>query len=132
MCRGTLTFSFSAMHTAALLDHFRNPRNSGDLAAPAVVVEVENPACGDTLRLSALWENGRIAKAAYRTRGCTAAIAAGSVLTVLLTGRTAQETAAIGVADIEAALGGLPAESKHVAALCRDAVYALLRASEVK
>lgn len=118
------------MPTPELLDHFRNPRNTGDLSAPAVTVEIENPACGDTLRLSARWENGRIANIGYRTRGCAAAIAAGSALTVWLTGRSAAEAASLTLDDIDAALGGLPAESKHVAVLCRDAVRALLRASK--
>ena len=120
------------MHSPELLDHFRNPRNAGDLPAPAVTVEVSNPACGDTLRLSGRWEDGRIAAIGYRTRGCTAAIAAGSALTVLLSGRTAAEAAAIRQAEVEAALGELPAESKHVLVLCLDAVRALLRASGVK
>ena len=120
------------MHSPELLDHFRNPRNVGDLPVPAVRAEVSNPACGDTLRLSVRWEDGRIAEVGYRTRGCTASIAAGSALTELLAGRTAAEALAISTDDIDRSLGGLPAESKHAAVLCRDAVRALVRASGVK
>jgi len=97
-----------------------------------VMAEVSNPACGDTLRLSVRWQEGRIAEARYRTRGCTASIAAGSALTELLSGRSAKEAAEVSAEEIEAALGGLPAESKHAAVLCRDAVRAVLRASGVK
>ena len=120
------------MYSPELLEHFRNPRNVGELPSPAVTVEVSNPACGDTLRLSVRWEDGRIAQAVYRTRGCTASIAAGSALTELLAGRTPDEAASVSADDIEAAVGGLPAASKHAAVLCRDAVRALLRVSVVK
>ena len=96
------------------------------------MAEVSNPACGDTLRLSVRWEEGRIAEVRYRTRGCTASIAAGSALTELLAGRSAVEALAVSTEDIERAVGGLAAESKHAAVLCRDAVRALVRASDVK
>ena len=49
------------MHSERLLDHFQNPRNAGELAPPAVKVDVTNPACGDMLRLSARFEKGRVA-----------------------------------------------------------------------
>jgi nitrogen fixation NifU-like protein len=114
------------MYSDQLLDHFKNPRNVGELAAPAAVAEVSNPACGDILKLSARWEDGRVAEAAYKVRGCTASIAAGSALTVLIRGRTRRELEAITAAEIESAVGGLPPESKHAAVLCRDAIKALL------
>jgi nitrogen fixation NifU-like protein len=104
----------------------------GELGPPAVSAEVSNPACGDTLRLSVLWMDDRIAQAAFRCRGCTASVAAGSALTELLFGRNAQEAALLRKSDLEAAVGGLPAESRHAADLCIDAVRAVLRASGVK
>ncbi len=117
------------MYSPELLEHFRNPRNTGDLPHPALTVDVVNPACGDTLRLSVLWgQDGRILQAAYRIRGCTASIAAGSALTELLIGRTVTEAAALHSAEIEDALGGpLAAESNHATALCVDAVRASVR-----
>jgi nitrogen fixation protein NifU and related proteins len=114
------------MYSDQLLDHFKNPRNVGELAPPASVVEVSNPACGDILRLSVRFENARVVAAAYKVRGCTASIAAGSALTELLQGRTRHELAVLSSAEIEAAVGGLTTESKHAAVLCRDAVKALL------
>jgi nitrogen fixation NifU-like protein len=108
-----------------LLEHFRNPRNVGELAPPAVVVEVSNPVCGDVLRLSARFEDGRIAEAAFKTRGCTASIASGSALTELIVGRTLPELALLKAGDVDAAVGGLSAESKHAAVLCIDAVKKL-------
>lgn len=116
------------MYSEKLLGHFKNPRNVGELAPPAVTVEVSNPVCGDILRLSARFEQGRIAAVRYRTRGCTASIAAGSALTELLEGKTVEEAARLVPADIDKAVGGLSAESKHAAVLAIDGVRALLQA----
>ena len=114
------------MLSEKLLDHFQNPRNVGELAAPAALVEVANPACGDVLRLSARFENGRVAEVRYQVRGCTASIAAGSALTELVAGKSVSELKSIRAADVEAAVGGLAAESKHAAVLCIDALRALI------
>jgi nitrogen fixation NifU-like protein len=114
------------MYPARLLDHFQNPRNVGQLEPPALMVEVSNPACGDILRLSVRVEGGRAAEACYKVRGCTASIAAGSALTEWLTGKTREEIAAFDPAVMDQLLGGLPAESKHAARLCADAVKSLL------
>ena len=115
------------MYSPRLLDHFQNPRHVGELPAPAVTVEVANPACGDILRLSVRFEGDRAAEARYKTRGCTASIAAGSVLAEWVTGKTYAELAALQPATIDEAVGGLSPESKHAAVLCIDAVRALLR-----
>jgi nitrogen fixation NifU-like protein len=109
-----------------LIEHFRNPRNVGELPAPAVTVEVSNPVCGDILRLSALFDAGCIAQCGFKVRGCTASIAAGSALTELISGRDKAGLKKLSAADIELAVGGLSNESKHAAALCIDAVRALL------
>jgi NifU-like protein involved in Fe-S cluster formation len=117
------------MYSELLLEHFRNPRNVGDLEPPAITVEVSNPACGDILRLSARFESDRVAEARYRTRGCTASIAAGSALTQWMTGKSRTALRGLRAADIEDAVGGLQPESKHAAVLCLDGVKALLKSS---
>ena len=117
------------MFSERLLDHFQNPRNVGRLDEPAIVIEVSNPICGDELTLSARVEEGRIAEVRYQTRGCTASIAAGSALTELLHGRTMDEAAAVTEPQIEEAVGGLPAASKHAARLALDAARALANAA---
>jgi nitrogen fixation NifU-like protein len=114
------------MMSPQLIDHFQNPRNVGELAAPAIQVEVSNPVCGDELRLSVLFEDSKVAAVRYRIRGCTASIAAGSALTELLLANTLDQITA---GDVEAAVGGLPAASKHAAVLCMDAVRKLRAAS---
>jgi nitrogen fixation protein NifU and related proteins len=109
-----------------LIDHFRNPRNVGELPPPAITIEVSNPICGDILRLSARIEAGRIARSGFKVRGCTASIASASALTELLAGRDKADLKSLTASDIEQAVGGLSNESKHAAALCLDAVRALL------
>jgi len=117
------------MHSERLLDHFQNPRNPGELGPPAIKVDVTNPACGDMLRLSARFEDGRVAEARFLTRGCTAAIAASSALTEWMTGKTDAELRLLAPGIIEGAVGGLEPASKHAAVLCVDALRHLLAAA---
>jgi nitrogen fixation NifU-like protein len=114
------------MYPPRLIEHFQNPRNVGELAPPAITVEVANPACGDILRLSVRFADGRAAEVRYKVRGCTASIAAGSALTEWIAGKTRGELAAFDTALIDQAVGGLPAASKHAAVLCADGVKKLL------
>jgi nitrogen fixation NifU-like protein len=110
-----------------LIEHFRNPRNVGALPAPAVTVEVSNPVCGDILRLSVSFADGRVQAVRYKVRGCTASIAAGSALTELMTGLDHAGLKALGREDVENAVGGLSNESKHASLLCVDAVRAAFK-----
>jgi nitrogen fixation NifU-like protein len=114
------------MYSERLLDHFQNPRNVGELPPPAVTVEVSNPACGDILRLSVRFEKDRAVECRYKTRGCTASIAAGSALTEWMTGKTAAQMADLRAGSLEDVLGGLSPESKHAAILSVDGVRAIL------
>jgi nitrogen fixation NifU-like protein len=115
------------MYPEPLLEHFRNPRNVGELPPPAIAVEASNPACGDVLRLSVRFEGGVAAEVRYRVLGCTAAIAAGSALSEWARGKTREDLEQFDLAVIDEALGGLPPASKHAAALCADAIRLLLR-----
>jgi nitrogen fixation protein NifU and related proteins len=115
------------MYSKQLIDHFENPRNSGNLEYPSANVVVSNPACGDTLQLSVRVTDEQVAEVRYLVRGCTASIAAGSALTELLAGRCRAEVAQVTAAMVEEALGGLPAESRHAAALCAAAVKELVK-----
>jgi nitrogen fixation NifU-like protein len=117
------------VHSELLLEHFRNPRNIGQLAPPAITVDVTNPACGDLLRLSARFEDGRIAEARFQVRGCTASIAAGSALSEWMIGKTRAELLGLTAEIIELALGGLEPASKHAAVLCVDGAKALTRSA---
>jgi NifU-like protein involved in Fe-S cluster formation len=112
-----------------LIDHFRHPRNVGELPPPAITVEVSNPICGDILRLSALIEEGRVTEVRYRVRGCAASIACGSALTELLRGADRAGLKGVTKEEVERAVGGLSNESKHAAVLCADAAGALLKSA---
>ena len=114
------------MFNDAVLDHFRNPRNAGDLPGATATVEVTNPVCGDVLRLAARVEGDRIAEARFKTQGCVAAIASSSVLTELLEGKSLREAKTVTPEEISNTLGGLPAATYHAAQLCADALEALL------
>jgi len=68
------------MYSAQVLDHFQNPRGVGELPDATVSVEVQNPACGDVMRLSLRVVDGRVVDARFRAKGCVPAIACGSRL----------------------------------------------------
>ncbi len=114
------------MYSAQLLDHFQNPRNAGELPDADATAEIENPACGDVLRLSLKSTEGRITEARFKARGCVAAIACGSALTELVVGKTPDEAEDLRREDVIAALGGLPQASTHAAQLALDALSAAL------
>jgi nitrogen fixation NifU-like protein len=114
------------LFSKAVLDHFSNPRNAGNLADATASVEVSNPVCGDILRLAAHVENGRILEARFLCRGCTTAIACASVLTEQISGHTLVEAQSLTPDSVSEALGGLPAATLHGAQLATDALAALL------
>jgi len=113
------------MFTDAVLDHFRNPRNAGQLPDADATVEVSNPVCGDILKLAVRLEASRIIQARFLCRGCTTAIACASFLTEQLLNRSLTEVRAITPESISEALGGLPATTFHGAQLAADALRAL-------
>jgi nitrogen fixation protein NifU and related proteins len=114
------------MFSKAVLDHFRNPHNAGELPGATATIESTNPVCGDILKLSARMESGRIAEARFLCRGCTTAIACASLLTEQLRGRTLTEARSITAESLSSSLGGLPPATFHGAQLAADAATALL------
>jgi nitrogen fixation NifU-like protein len=114
------------MFSEAVLEHFRNPRNAGELPDATVTVEVSNPVCGDILKLAVRIADGRIAEARFLCRGCTTSIACASVLTEQLNNRTLVEVRAVNAESLSQSLGGLPAATYHGAQLAADGIVALL------
>jgi nitrogen fixation protein NifU and related proteins len=114
------------MYSPQLLDHFQNPRNAGEIADADATAELENPACGDVLRLTLKISEGRIAEARFKAKGCVAAIACASALTELIAEKTPQEAQKLRREDVSAAVGGLPQASNHAAQLALDALAAAL------
>ncbi len=114
------------MFSESVLDHFRNPRNAGELPDATATVEVSNPVCGDILKLSARFVNGHIEEARFLCRGCTTSIACASILTEALRGRTPAEASGVTAETLSLSLGGLPPATFHGAQLAAGAVHALL------
>ena len=115
------------MYSAQLLDHFQNPRNAGEVADADASAEIENPACGDVLRLTLKIIAGRVAEIRFQAKGCVPSMACGSALTELVAGRTLDETRALDRTRLIAAVGGLPQASTHAVQLALDALSAALR-----
>src|SRR5260370_33651475 len=86
-CSSSTAFGIlPGMFSETVLDHFRNPRNAGELPGATATIEVSNPVCGDILKLSARIADGHIAEARFLCRGCTTSIACASMLTEKLIG----------------------------------------------
>lgn len=114
------------MYSSAVLDHFKNPRNAGEVQDATAVVEVSNPVCGDVLRLSAKTNEGIISACRFKAQGCVTAVACASILTELLFGKSLTEARLITAAQISSALGGLEQATFHGAQLAADATSVLL------
>ena len=109
-------------YSATFKDHLAHPRNVGELPEASVVVEENNPVCGDRLRLSLIVDNDRVEAARYLAYGCPPTLVCGSVLTELITGKTVDEAKQLTRNDLLNALGGLPSRKHHAAALAIEAL----------
>lgn len=114
------------MYSPQVLDHFEHPRNSGSIADPDATVQLQNPACGDVLKLSLKVADGRIAEIRFLAKGCVPTIACASALTELVSGKTIAEARAIRREQLVNSVGGLPPTSSHASHLAIDALHAAL------
>jgi nitrogen fixation NifU-like protein len=114
------------VYSAQLLDHFQNPRNVGDLPDADATVDMENPVCGDVIRLGLKLDAGRIVEIKFKAKGCVPAIACGSALTELVMGKTAEDARMLKREDLVRAVGGMPQASSHAAQLALDALSTAL------
>jgi len=106
-------------YTDAVIDHFTNPRNVGELdeADTDAFARIGDPGCGDEMMLWLRIRDGRIDKVRFRSFGCPGAISTGSMLTVLADGRTVEDAGKISDDDVVDALGGIPENKKHCSLL---------------
>jgi nitrogen fixation NifU-like protein len=118
------------VYSPQVLDHFEHPRNSGLLDDPDASVQVENPVCGDVLRLSAIIVDGRISGIKFLSQGCVPAIACGSAVSELAKGKTIAQANALTRGELMEMLGELPEASSHAVALAMDALSKLLKSLE--
>jgi len=115
------------MYSPQLLDHFENPRNTGEVANPDAVVQVQNPACGDILKLSVKVSDGHIAEICFLAKGCVPAMACGSALTELVKGKTVEAAQKLRREELLQAVGELPEASTHASYLAMDALAAVVK-----
>jgi nitrogen fixation NifU-like protein len=114
------------MYTDKVMEHFRNPRNMGEISNADGVGTVGNPTCGDLMTMYIKVKDNRIEDIKFKTYGCGAAIATSSMTTELAKGKTLEEAMKITRASVADSLGGLPKLKMHCSNLAADALHAAL------
>jgi nitrogen fixation NifU-like protein len=114
------------MYTDKVMEHFRNPRNMGEIPDADGVGTVGNPVCGDLMTIYIKVRDNRLADIKFKTFGCGSAIATSSMITELARGKTLEEGMKITRADVADSLGGLPPIKMHCSNLAADALHAAI------
>ena len=109
-------------YSEKVMEHFRNPRNVGEIENPDGIGHVGNPVCGDIMELYIKVDNGIITDAKFKTFGCGAAIATSSMVTELVKGKSVEEALEISNKAVAEALGGLPPIKMHCSVLAEEAL----------
>jgi nitrogen fixation NifU-like protein len=115
------------MYSHRVLQQFQNTKRVGELSDADAYVQVDNPACGDILRISLKVRQGRIIDARFRARGCVAAIACGAQLTDMICEKSIEDARSLTREELVAALQGLPETSMHASYLALDALKQALK-----
>ena len=110
------------MYSEKVMEHFKNPRNVGEIENPDGIGHVGNAVCGDVMELYIRVEDGIIVDAKFKTFGCGAAIATSSMVTELVKGKKVEEALKISNRAVAEALGGLPAIKMHCSVLAEEAL----------
>jgi len=111
-----------SQYNEKVMDHFKNPRNVGEIDHPDGVGHVGNPVCGDIMELYIKVKDGIIVDAKFKTFGCGAAIATSSMITEIVKGKSLKEALRISNKTVAEALDGLPAVKMHCSVLAEDAL----------
>ncbi|MBQ5333009.1 MAG: Fe-S cluster assembly scaffold protein NifU [Oscillospiraceae bacterium] len=111
-----------ALYSEKVMDHFKNPRNVGEIENPSGVGQVGNAKCGDIMKIYLQVENNIIVDAKFETFGCGSAIASSSMATEMIRGRTVEEALALTNRDVVTALDGLPNHKIHCSVLAEEAI----------
>ena len=115
------------MYTELVMDHFKKPRNVGEMKDPDGLGEVGNPVCGDMMNIYIKVKEDLIEDISFQTFGCGAAIAVSSMLTEMAKGKTIEEAKKITNKDVAAALEGLPKNKLHCSNLGADALQLAIK-----
>lgn len=115
------------MYSEKVMDHFQNPRNVGEIESASGIGTVGNAKCGDIMRMYLKIDTeGKIIEAKFKTFGCGAAIAASSMATELIQGKTVNEALQVTNQAVMEALDGLPPVKVHCSLLAEEAIHAAL------
>lgn len=109
-------------YSEKVMDHFRHPRNVGEMESPDGIGKVGNPVCGDIMELYIKVDGDTIVDAKFQTLGCGAAIATSSMVTEMVKGKKIDEALTISNAMVAEALGGLPSQKMHCSVLAEEAL----------
>jgi len=109
-------------YSEKVMDHFRHPRNVGEMENPDGTGKVGNPTCGDIMELYIKVKDDTIVDAKFQTLGCGAAIATSSMVTEMVKGKKIDEALTISNAMVAEALGGLPPIKMHCSVLAEEAL----------
>ena len=115
------------MYSEKVMEHFRNPRNVGEIPDADGVGTVGNPVCGDMMTIYIKVKDDRIVDIKFKTFGCGAAIATSSMITELAKGKTLDEALKLTRADVAKELGGLPPVKMHCSNLAADALHEAIK-----
>ena len=115
------------MYSEKVMEHFRNPRNMGEIPDADGVGTVGNPVCGDMMYIYIKVQDDRIADIKFKTFGCGAAIATSSMITELAKGKTLEEALRITRRDVAESLDGLPPVKMHCSNLAADGLHAAIK-----
>jgi nitrogen fixation NifU-like protein len=114
--------SFHTQYSEKVMEHFKNPRNVGEIPDADGIGNVGNPVCGDIMRLYIKVEDNKIVDAKFKTFGCGAAIATSSMVTEIVKGKSIDEALQISNKAVAEALGGLPKIKMHCSVLAEEAL----------
>ena len=115
------------MYSEKVMDHFRSPRNVGEISDADGVGTVGNPICGDLMTVYIKVKDNVVTDVKFKTFGCAAAIATSSMITELAKGRNLQDALKITRGDVADSLGGLPPIKMHCSNLAADALHAAIK-----
>ena len=115
------------LYSEKVMDHFRNPRNVGEIENADGVGEVGNAKCGDIMKMYLKIDDGIIRDVKFETFGCGSAIATSSIATEMIKGKPVEEALQLSNKAVVEALDGLPAYKLHCSVLAEEAVKAAVK-----